>query len=123
PNTTAIWGLFPGAASAMVLLADTHHSDPRVVAFMQYSRIALVTLASISLAALLGHAGGTTDVVASPLRFTWSLSEGPTPALVGLALALGGFCLAKLTGIGSLALLLPALAGTALQATGTLVLD
>nr|WP_256675569.1 AbrB family transcriptional regulator [Pseudomonas sp. ALS1279] len=123
PNTTAIWGLFPGAASAMVFLADTHHSDPRVVALMQYSRIALVTLASISLAAMLGHAGGTAQAIASPLKLTWSLPEIYSPALAGLALALCGFCVAKLSGVGSLALLLPALGGTVLQATGTTVID
>ena len=123
PNTTAIWGLFPGAASAMILLADTHHSDPRVVALMQYSRIALVTLASISLASMLGHAGETTQAIASPLKFTWSLPENYSPALAGLALALCGFWVAKLSGVGSLAILLPALGGTVLQATGSMVID
>ncbi|MGM3390138.1 AbrB family transcriptional regulator [Stutzerimonas stutzeri] len=123
PNTTAIWGLFPGAASAMVLLADTHHSDPRVVALMQYSRIALVTLASISLAAMLGHADGTTEAIASPLKFTWALPDTYSPVTAGLALALTGFCVAKLSGIGSLALLLPALGGTVLQATGILLIE
>jgi uncharacterized membrane protein AbrB (regulator of aidB expression) len=32
PGTVAIWGLSPGAASAMVLLADQHGADRGVVA-------------------------------------------------------------------------------------------
>ena len=44
PGTTAIWGLLPGAATTMVLIAEDFGADPRVVAFMQYLRVLLVTL-------------------------------------------------------------------------------
>jgi membrane AbrB-like protein len=42
-GNTAVWGLAPGAASAMVLMADAHGADARLVAFMQYARVAVVT--------------------------------------------------------------------------------
>ena len=42
PGTTAIWGSFPGAATAMTLMADGFGADARLVAFMQYLRVVLV---------------------------------------------------------------------------------
>ena len=48
PGTTAVWGLMPGGASAMVLMSGDFGADMRLVAFMQYLRVVLVTaLASI----------------------------------------------------------------------------
>ncbi len=41
---TAIWGLLPGAASTMVSLAEGFGADPRLVAFMQYLRVLMVTI-------------------------------------------------------------------------------
>lgn len=40
--TTAIWGSSPGAASALILLSANYGADPRIVALMQYLRVALV---------------------------------------------------------------------------------
>jgi membrane AbrB-like protein len=42
PGTTAIWGSSPGAATVMVLMADSFGGDTRLVAVMQYLRIAFV---------------------------------------------------------------------------------
>ncbi|MFT0138079.1 AbrB family transcriptional regulator [Alcanivoracaceae bacterium MT1] len=123
PDTTAIWGLFPGAASAMVLLADTHHSDPRVVAMMQYSRIVLVSVASIAMAALLDQAHGGGTSAAGPLRLAWSPPTDYLPILAGLALALCGYATSKLTGNGTLALLIPAFGGTALQGADLVTIE
>ena len=44
PGTTAIWGMLPGAATSIVLLAEDFGADPRLVAFMQYLRVLVVTL-------------------------------------------------------------------------------
>ncbi|MGV6873361.1 AbrB family transcriptional regulator [Pseudochelatococcus sp. B33] len=52
PGTTGIWGSSPGAASAMVLMADAFGADARLVAFMQYLRVICVTLAAALLAAI-----------------------------------------------------------------------
>ena len=43
PGTTAVWGSTPGAASAMVLMADAFGADARLVAFMQYLRVIFVS--------------------------------------------------------------------------------
>ncbi len=123
PGTTAIWGLFPGAASAMVLLADTHHSDPRVVAMMQYSRIVLVSVASIAMAALLEKTRGGGHAAGVALPMAWSFHGTYAPILAGLALALFGFAISKLTGNGTLALLVPAFGGTLLQGSGVLTIE
>ena len=46
PGTTAVWGMTPGAASAMVVMAEEFGADVRLVAFMQYTRVVVVTLAA-----------------------------------------------------------------------------
>ncbi len=57
PGSTAIWGLAPGAASAMVLMAGDFGADTRLVAFMQYLRVALVT----AIASLVAHFAADTS--------------------------------------------------------------
>ena len=52
PGTTAIWGLAPGAASAMVLMSEAYGADPRLVAFMQYTRVIIVTAVAALVARL-----------------------------------------------------------------------
>nr|WP_287246324.1 AbrB family transcriptional regulator [Mesorhizobium sp.] len=44
PGTTAVWGSSPGAATAMVLMAGAFGADQRLVAFMQYLRVILVSM-------------------------------------------------------------------------------
>jgi membrane AbrB-like protein len=44
PGATAVWGSSPGAATAMVLMADAFGGDIRLVAVMQYLRVACVGL-------------------------------------------------------------------------------
>lgn len=123
PGTTAVWGLFPGAASAMVLLADQHHADPRVVAMMQYSRIVMVSMASITLAALFDQALASDMVDTGALRLEWSVPIDYSPILAGVALALCGYLAARLTGNGSVALFLPALGGAFLQGAGLISIE
>lgn len=57
PGDTAIWGSAPGAASAMMIMAEAHGADVRLVAFMQYLRVVCVSLT----ASLVAHwwIGGT----------------------------------------------------------------
>ena len=56
PGTTAIWGLLPGAATVMMLMADDFGADGRLVAFMQYLRVVFVALAAALIARFLVHA-------------------------------------------------------------------
>lgn len=44
PGSSPIWGSFPGAATAMTLMAEDFGADMRLVAFMQYTRVVLVAL-------------------------------------------------------------------------------
>jgi uncharacterized protein len=46
PGATAVYGISPGAATAMVVLGEAEGADSRLVAFMQYSRVLLVALAA-----------------------------------------------------------------------------
>ena len=56
PETTAIWGLLPGAASAMMVMADAYGIDARLVVFMQYVRVVMVAIVASIIARLWVHA-------------------------------------------------------------------
>ena len=60
PADTAIWGSAPGAASAMMIMAEAHGADVRLVAFMQYLRVVCVSFT----ASLVAH---------------WWIGRGPNP--------------------------------------------
>lgn len=53
PGTTAIWGISPGAATAMVVMSTEYGGDPRLVAFMQYVRVIVVALLAMLVARIL----------------------------------------------------------------------
>ena len=52
PGTTAIWGSSPGAAAAMTIMSESYGADMRLVAFMQYLRVACCTLVATIVAAI-----------------------------------------------------------------------
>lgn len=52
PGTTAVWGSAPGGSTAMVLMAGAFGADVRLVAFMQYLRVIMVSLAAALIARL-----------------------------------------------------------------------
>ena len=58
PGTTAVWGMLPGAAAAMMVMAEAYGADFRLVAFMQYLRVVLVAAAASVVALLFVHGGG-----------------------------------------------------------------
>jgi len=60
PGTTAVWGSSPGAATAMVLMADAFGADSRLVAFMQYLRVIMVSLSAALIARLWVDTSGVT---------------------------------------------------------------
>ncbi|WP_284324820.1 AbrB family transcriptional regulator [Cypionkella aquatica] len=63
PGTTAIWGSSPGAAAAMTLLSGAYGADIRLVAFMQYLRVACVAIVATVVARLFGVAGGPAPAI------------------------------------------------------------
>lgn len=124
PGTAAIWGLSPGAASVMVLLADQHGADKRVVALMQYSRIVLVAFAAVAVARVLGHPGGSANPLApSSGQSLWTLPSHELGFLEAIVLALAGALTAKLTRRASAALFVPAFGGAALQGAGLITIE
>lgn len=52
PGTAGVWGSAPGASTAMVLMADAFGADTRLVAFMLYLRVIMVTIAAALVAGL-----------------------------------------------------------------------
>ena len=119
PGTTAVWGLAPGAASAMVLMAESYGADTRLVAFMQYLRVAMVTATAALVARIFApHTGPS--VVAGMHWFT--VGNQANVALTML-LAFGAALVARRLHIPAGAMVLPLLLGTALQATDLLVIE
>jgi membrane AbrB-like protein len=119
PGTTAVWGLAPGAASAMVLMAESYGADVRLVAFMQYLRVAAVTVA----AALVARAWAPHGVAVGASAEAWSEFSNPIHFALTLLLAFGGALLARWLRIPAGPLVLPLVLGTALQASGQLVIE
>ena len=119
PGTTAIWGLSPGAASAMMLLAEAHGGDPRLVAFMQYLRVVCVAfLASLIARFWIGGTGTTArpDPVFFPALHV-------VPLAATLAIAGSGMVLARWVKIPSGVLIVPMVLGSVLHVSGVLEID
>ena len=117
PDTTAVWGSSPGAASAMVLMSASFGADMRLVAFMQYTRVVIVA----SLAAVFARVWGDADPVAASVAW---LAPPDVPWLAAtLALAAGCTWLARATRLPAGPLLLPLAIGTLLQGTGHLTIE
>lgn len=112
PGTAAIWGSSPGAALAMTLMADAHGADARLVAFMQYLRMACVALTASVVARL--WTAGAAQPAAALVMFP-PVAWGPLAQTIALA-ALGAL-LARVLRIRGGPLLLPLAAGVTLQAT------
>ncbi len=106
PGTTAVWGSAPGAASAMVLMADAFGADARLVAFMQYLRVILVSLSAATIARLWVDTSG---VEAAAVVWFPPLVWPGFPAAVAVALvgAFGG----RLTGLAGGTFLGPMILG------------
>lgn len=118
PGTTALWGLAPGAASAMVVLAEAYGADMRLVAFMQYLRVAVVTV----LAALVAHFW-TSQVgpVATPTP--WLDVTSAYNMICTLVLAFGVSSLGSWLRIPGGAMVLPLFLAATLQQMGFLVIE
>lgn len=85
PGTTAVWGSSPGAATAMVLMAGAFGADQRLVAFMQYLRVILVSMA----AALVARLWVDTSGIEAP-AVPWFPALEPVPFGATVAVSLAG---------------------------------
>jgi membrane AbrB-like protein len=89
PGTTAVWGMLPGAATAMMVMAEAYGADFRLVAFMQYLRVVLVAAAASVVALLFVHGGGVAFAQGYfPPVNPLNLAATATVALVGGGLGL-----------------------------------
>ncbi|SBS26624.1 Putative ammonia monooxygenase [Marinomonas spartinae] len=117
PGTTAIWGSSPGAAGAMTLMCEAYGADIRLVAMMQYLRVACCVVAA-SVVAHIYNVSSTSNHAASNwlLVSSWQ-GFGLTLLLIGIASYIG----VKLRLPGGPLLISIAL-GVLLKATGLLTI-
>ncbi|MBS0420848.1 MAG: AbrB family transcriptional regulator [Proteobacteria bacterium] len=118
PGTAVLWGSSPGAATAMIVMAEAHGADARLVAFMQYLRVAVVAAGASVVARLwnLNLAHATADIDWFPPVAAWPLAET-------LALAILGPLLAHKLNIRSGGFLLPLVAGLLLSHLGLMSIE
>lgn len=91
PGTTGVWGSAPGAASAMVLMAGAFGADQRLVAFMQYLRVLMVSVAAALVAGLWVDTSG----VSAPAH-PWFPPIQPVALATTLAVVVGGMAAGRL---------------------------
>ncbi|SHF71197.1 hypothetical protein SAMN02745157_2815 [Kaistia soli DSM 19436] len=113
PGTTAVWGSSPGAASAMVLMAETFGADARLVALMQYLRLVMVAGAASLVARYFVDVSG-----AAPPPIVWFPPMDPLAFSQTVAIAVIGTLVGRFLPIPSGAMIVPMLAGALLQAFG-----
>ena len=118
PGTTAIWGLAPGAASAMVLMSEAYGADPRLVAFMQYTRVIIVT----AVAALVARMWLGPDSSPGLGGDVWTPTNNYN-VVCTLGLVLLGMLSTRLTHAPAGAMLLPLVLGVVLQSQGALQIE
>jgi membrane AbrB-like protein len=115
--TTAAWGTAPGAASAMVSMAEENGADARVVATMQYVRVVCVVMIGALVSHLLGATSGA-GVAAS----TGASLPGPQVGQLLLSLGVVVLGVALGTKLPAGALLVPLVLGAVLQLSGLLLI-
>lgn len=87
PGTTAVWGSAPGGSTAMVLMAEAFGADARLVAFMQYLRVIMVSIA----AALIARLWVDTTGVEQPAPVWFPAIDWPAFGSMLAIAAVGGF--------------------------------
>lgn len=118
PGTTALWGLSPGAASAMVVMAEAYGADAKVVAFMQYLRVLLVAGAASLVAKLMG-----VGVPHAAAHAAWFAPIAWLPFCETLGLALASVALSHRLNLRTGPLLIPLVAGVVLSHQGLMTIE
>lgn len=113
PGRTAVWGISPGAATVMTILAEESGADAQLVAFMQYARVLVVAALASGIATFFGGA----HAVAGGGR-PWLVPEDAGAFLTGLALVACGPLAARFTSFPGAALVAPMLGGIVLSVSG-----
>lgn len=116
PGAVAVWGSSPGAANAMMLMADAYGADIRLVAFMQYLRLVVVTLVASILACVFVSQGQLAGNNWFP-AISWSA------LLATLALITSGVAAGRALKIPAGPLLLPMALAAVLQSSGLMQIE
>ena len=111
---TALWGIMPGASSAMIVLAEQDGADFRIVAVMQYFRVLVVALLAALMAALLP----------APQSDVLHLDTAPAIGAAQIAgtcvVAVAALLLGRMTGFSASVLMIAAFGGAAVKAASSL---
>ncbi|WP_181903088.1 AbrB family transcriptional regulator [Marinomonas pollencensis] len=105
PGTTAIWGSSPGAASVMTIMSESYGADMRLVAFMQYLRVACCALAAMVVATLFNvEAAKPIDwfATSSPYHFMITVMMSVVTVWLGTKLRLPGGAMLLSIAVGML---------------------
>ncbi|TCT36453.1 AbrB family transcriptional regulator [Martelella mediterranea] len=118
PGTTAIWGSFPGAATVMTLMSGSFGADMRLVAFMQYTRVVIVTIVAATIAKIwTGATGGETVMIAWLSEPRWG------PLFQTLVMVIGGVFLGRWSRLPAGAMIVPVLLGSLLNVLGVIEIE
>ena len=116
-GATAVYGMSPGAASAMVMLGEAYGADKSLVAFMQYTRVLLVVFATTFVA----HFWAGTN--AHPPGAAWDAPVHWGALLVVMLLALVGQQMARVIRLHAWGLIGPMALLSTLHAMGVIAID
>jgi uncharacterized protein len=117
PGATAVYGMSPGAASAMVMLGEAFGADKSLVAFMQYTRVLMVVFATTFVA----HFVAGTD--AHPPGAAWDAPVHWGGLALVMLLALVGQQMARLMRLHGWGLIGPMVFLSVLHAMGIIEID
>lgn len=117
PGSTAVWGLSPGAATVMILMAEAHDADVQMVALLQYLRVLIVATVASTAAAFVCAGAHHAAHTAWFAPVAW----GPFAATLALA-AIGGL-LGRRLPVSAGALLVPLVVGVVLIRAGWLTIE
>jgi uncharacterized protein len=118
PGTTALWGMSPGAASVMTIMAESYGADIRLVAVMQYLRVVGVAAVAALVARMFGVSASH-----GPTAIVWFPPVAWVPLAETLALAIVGPIVARLLRIPAGAFLVPLVGGAVLTHVGWLTIE
>ena len=118
PGTTALWGMSPGAASVMTIMAESYGADIRLVAFMQYLRVVGVAAVASLVAKMFG-----VSAAHGPSAIVWFPPVAWLPLAETLALAILGPLIARLLRIPAGAFLVPLVGGAVFTHLGWMTIE
>jgi membrane AbrB-like protein len=119
PGSTALWGLSPGGATTMVVMAEAYGADAQLVALMQYLRVVVVA----AVASIVARLWGVNVSHAAAQANAWFPPVAWIPLAETIALAVLGAVIGNLLRLQAGALLLPLVAGIVLTRFGLMTIE